>query len=630
MTVLVRDKPGSNFMPAAAVVSGGGVMPGSGLSRRTGSGRRPVGFACRDLEATNLLARQVEFFGDVFLLDFPASTSREDLSAELNLGVGNELPGLLLGLFEGGRSATDTGHRVGHLSIIAPQLRPTYQRPRMCKPQSRMPQSLWHRVVETTPDHQQQEPPLAVSKRLRSEIFRRDNSTCRYCGAKAPAVEITIDHVIPVTLGGSDEPSNLVTACADCNNGKTSVPPDAATVKQVSEDAFRWARAMEAAAEKTVGDRQAARTAFDQKWRAWSEGRPPIPRPEDWGLSIDRFLKAGLPLSVLLDCVDVAMSARQIKADAVFKYMCGVAWKEVRKLQDAAKASLGFTQEVLTSEGEEEYLDPDDEEYEADFDPRLTVGRESLAVEFLAWFDLPEIDYFIGQAREEYEEVWEGEPSKAILHMRAAKETMTQSRWDINHLTTAVDELLDLLPYDEVEKAQAEAHEQMPEGAAKKPPQLRNARYLREVANRLVMNRAEAFLTSLPDEERAEWITYAVAWHGPASRWNKNAELPEDKKIKYAAHVARVVKDGRHYPTMCLARGEHIEKCPRRAQYWVYLNEFDCCTAENESEHKGHQSCEHHLSLFVDGDCVNGEGEPLTVRDFKAITPPPEVDEPPF
>ena len=347
----------------------------SGPSRRPGSGRRPVGFACRDLEATNLLARQVEFFGDVFLLDFPASTSREDLSAELNLGVGNELPGLLLGFFEGGRSATDTGHRVGHLSIIAPQLRPTYQRPRTHKPQSRMPQSLWHRVVETTPDHQQQEPPLAVSKRLRSEIFRRDNSTCRYCGAKAPAVEITIDHVIPVTLGGSDEPSNLVTACADCNNGKTSVPPNAATVKQVSEDAFRWARAMEAAAEKTVGDRQAARTAFDQKWRAWSEGRPPIPRPEDWGLSIDRFLKAGLPLSVLLDCVDVAMSARQIKADAVFKYMCGAAWKEVKKLQQVAR---GLIDNSGTEEAEESF-----DVEESDLEKVNEEARHGLAYELL-------------------------------------------------------------------------------------------------------------------------------------------------------------------------------------------------------------------------------------------------------
>jgi hypothetical protein len=43
--------------------------------------------------------------------------------------------------------------------------------------------------------------------------MQRDNYTCQYCGA--PAVEP--DHVVPRSLGGSDDPSNLVAACFDCN-----------------------------------------------------------------------------------------------------------------------------------------------------------------------------------------------------------------------------------------------------------------------------------------------------------------------------------------------------------------------------------------------------------------------------
>jgi hypothetical protein len=35
---------------------------------------------------------------------------------------------------------------------------------------------------------------MAVSKRLRHEVFRRDNHTCLYCGHSAPDVKITIDH----------------------------------------------------------------------------------------------------------------------------------------------------------------------------------------------------------------------------------------------------------------------------------------------------------------------------------------------------------------------------------------------------------------------------------------------------
>ncbi|MFD9276847.1 HNH endonuclease [Streptomyces mirabilis] len=63
---------------------------------------------------------------------------------------------------------------------------------------------------------------MAVSKRLRYEILRRDRYTCRYCGASAPDAPMRVDHVTPVALGGTDHPSNLVAACEPCNSGKSS------------------------------------------------------------------------------------------------------------------------------------------------------------------------------------------------------------------------------------------------------------------------------------------------------------------------------------------------------------------------------------------------------------------------
>lgn len=83
---------------------------------------------------------------------------------------------------------------------------------------------------------------MAVSKRLRYEVLRRDNHACRYCGAAAPDVKLNVDHVIPQALGGPDHPTNLVTACTDCNAGKTSSMPGAATVAEVDQDAVRQAR----------------------------------------------------------------------------------------------------------------------------------------------------------------------------------------------------------------------------------------------------------------------------------------------------------------------------------------------------------------------------------------------------
>lgn len=59
-----------------------------------------------------------------------------------------------------------------------------------------------------------------VSQRVRFVVFDRDNFTCQYCGLKAPNVALEVDHVIPVSKGGTNDISNLVTSCLDCNRGK--------------------------------------------------------------------------------------------------------------------------------------------------------------------------------------------------------------------------------------------------------------------------------------------------------------------------------------------------------------------------------------------------------------------------
>jgi hypothetical protein len=64
----------------------------------------------------------------------------------------------------------------------------------------------------------------SLSVRTRFEIFKRDNFTCRYCYRSTPEVVLEIDHVVPVAEGGTDDPMNLVTACWECNSGKSAVP----------------------------------------------------------------------------------------------------------------------------------------------------------------------------------------------------------------------------------------------------------------------------------------------------------------------------------------------------------------------------------------------------------------------
>lgn len=56
---------------------------------------------------------------------------------------------------------------------------------------------------------------------LRFKVFNRDNFRCVYCGrGPSDGVKLQVDHVQPVSKGGTNDLLNLVTACSECNLGK--------------------------------------------------------------------------------------------------------------------------------------------------------------------------------------------------------------------------------------------------------------------------------------------------------------------------------------------------------------------------------------------------------------------------
>ncbi len=56
----------------------------------------------------------------------------------------------------------------------------------------------------------------------RRNLLLRDQHTCQYCGCTALPRELTIDHVVPLSAGGSSTWENLVVACKRCNGKKAS------------------------------------------------------------------------------------------------------------------------------------------------------------------------------------------------------------------------------------------------------------------------------------------------------------------------------------------------------------------------------------------------------------------------
>ena len=60
----------------------------------------------------------------------------------------------------------------------------------------------------------------AISLSSRQAILRRDACQCQMCGASPPDVTLHIDHRVPVSRGGTNEPDNLWVLCKECNLGK--------------------------------------------------------------------------------------------------------------------------------------------------------------------------------------------------------------------------------------------------------------------------------------------------------------------------------------------------------------------------------------------------------------------------
>lgn len=183
---------------------------------------------------------------------------------------------------------------------------------------------------------------MAVTKRTRYEVLKRDNHACRYCGAGAPEAKLTIDHVVPVALGGTDSPENLVAACHDCNAGKSSVPADAALVADVAADALQWRKAIEVAAEMAQRDRDAQAALLDTFHEYWSSftysySGKPIDLPIDWRTKVAEQLNAGLTGTDIKEAVEVTMAARNVRDE--FWYFLGVC-KQVNARRQAVAQEL--------------------------------------------------------------------------------------------------------------------------------------------------------------------------------------------------------------------------------------------------------------------------------------------------
>ena len=69
----------------------------------------------------------------------------------------------------------------------------------------------------------------------RRNIFARDKNRCQYCGKRFVTHELSLDHVVPRSIGGKATWENIVCACVACNTKKGGRTPEQARMTLVKK-----------------------------------------------------------------------------------------------------------------------------------------------------------------------------------------------------------------------------------------------------------------------------------------------------------------------------------------------------------------------------------------------------------
>lgn len=170
-----------------------------------------------------------------------------------------------------------------------------------------------------------------ISKRLRFEVFKRDAFTCQYCSAKPPKVPLEVDHILPVSKKGSNKIENLITACFDCNRGKSNIELTAVPTPLIETIERKKIAQLQYAEYKKIlaKERKIIDEEIEMIEAIYSRAFKNYVFTDGFKNSVSKFIKE-LGFEVVEDAMSYACAKIYYHENKAIKYFCGICWKKIK------------------------------------------------------------------------------------------------------------------------------------------------------------------------------------------------------------------------------------------------------------------------------------------------------------
>jgi CRISPR/Cas system Type II protein with McrA/HNH and RuvC-like nuclease domain len=170
----------------------------------------------------------------------------------------------------------------------------------------------------------------SISKKLRFEIFKRDYFECQYCGSSPPSVILEIDHILPVSQKGTNDIDNLVTACFDCNRGKsnnllTSIPQSVSDKAELMAEKLAQVKAYDKLLRSIRKYEETRVDLIQEIFNAYHDG---YSFSQTFRKSVRLFLDK-LDINEVEKCMEISCSKGRDR-ESTIRYFCGICWNRIR------------------------------------------------------------------------------------------------------------------------------------------------------------------------------------------------------------------------------------------------------------------------------------------------------------